>query len=63
MDRQNYDALVKTFFQWDQQAIVSIVEELLSAAAAEDAYSPLKIMSQNYETAQANRKSTSCQGI
>lgn len=54
MDRENYDALVDTFFRWDQQAIVSIVEELLSAAAAEDAYKPLKIMSQNYETAQAN---------
>ncbi len=54
MDRKKYDALVDTFFRWDQSAIVSIVEELLSAAAAEDAYQPLKAMSQNYETAQAN---------
>jgi L-2,4-diaminobutyrate decarboxylase len=54
MDREHYQGLVNTFFRWDQSAIVSIVEELLSAAAAEDAYAPLKVMSQNYETAQAN---------
>ena len=54
MDRENYQSLVKTFFGWDQQAIVSILDELLSAAAAEDAQQPARVMSQNYETAQAN---------
>ncbi len=54
MDREKYNALVNTFFKWDQQAIVSIFEELLSAAEAEDAQGALKPMSQNYETAQAN---------
>ncbi|MEZ6136352.1 MAG: pyridoxal-dependent decarboxylase [Pirellulaceae bacterium] len=53
MDRTAYDKLVNTFFRWDQPAIVSIVEELLSAAAAEDAQ-PLRPMSQNYETASVN---------
>lgn len=54
MDRENYRTLVDTFFRWDQKAIVSIVEELLSAAAAEDSQPPQHAMSQNYETAQAN---------
>ena len=54
MDRKKYQALVDTFFRWDQQAIVSIVEELLGAAEAEDAHASLQAMSQNYETAQAN---------
>lgn len=54
MQRATYQKLVETFFQWDQRAIVSIVEELLSAAAAQDAQSPAHAMSQNYETAQAN---------
>ncbi|MEC8553828.1 MAG: pyridoxal-dependent decarboxylase [Planctomycetota bacterium] len=54
MQRDEYQKLVKTFFQWDQEAIVPILEELLSAAAAEDAQHPAHAMSQNYETAQAN---------
>lgn len=54
MQRENYQKLVETFFQWDQSAIVAIVQELLSAAAAEDAQNPAHVMSQNYETAQAN---------
>jgi L-2,4-diaminobutyrate decarboxylase len=53
LDRENYDQLVNTFFRWDQKSIVSIVEELLSAAAAADSQ-PMRVMSQNYETAQAN---------
>ena len=54
MNREKYQKLVETFFQWDQDAIVDIVEELLSAAAAEDSQNPAHAMSQNYETAQAN---------
>lgn len=54
MQREKYQKLVETFFQWDQEAIVSIVRELLSAAAAEDRQNPHQTMSQNYETAQAN---------
>ena len=54
MDREKYSKLIETFFEWDQAAILSVVDELLSAAAAEDAQSPARIMSQNYETAQAN---------
>ncbi len=54
MDREKYRQLAETFFQWDQEAIHSVLRELLSAAAAEDAFSELHPMSQNYETAQAN---------
>ena len=54
MDRENYEKLVRTFFEWDQESIVEVVQELLSAAAAEDAQNPKAIMSQNYETAGAN---------
>ena len=54
VDREKYNKLIETFFAWDQAAILSVVDELLSAAAAEDAQSPSRIMSQNYETAQAN---------
>jgi glutamate/tyrosine decarboxylase-like PLP-dependent enzyme len=54
VDREKYQNLVDTFFGWDQRAIVSIFEELLSAAAAENSQQPPRVMSQNYETAQAN---------
>lgn len=54
MDREYYNKIVKTFFEWDQDSIVQVVQELLSAAAAEDAQNPKAIMSQNYETAGAN---------
>ena len=54
MDREKYRQLVETFFKWDQSAILSVLDELLSAAVAEDAQSPARVMSQNYETAQAN---------
>ncbi len=54
MDREKYQALVETFFTWDQPAILAILEELLSAAAAGDAQPARQTMSQNYETAQAN---------
>ena len=54
MDRQKYQELVDTFFEWQQPAISQIFSELLAAVAAESASSPASIMSQNYETARAN---------
>ncbi len=54
MDREKYNQLVKTFFQWDQAAITEVFEELLTAAAAEYATESGRSMSQNYETAGAN---------
>lgn len=54
MDREKYQRLVETFFQWDQPGIVKIFEELLAAVSAESALLPGRVMSQNYETAQAN---------
>jgi len=54
MDREKYQELVSTFFEWDQPAISQIFGEFLSAVAAEDACSPSNLMSQNYETARAN---------
>jgi L-2,4-diaminobutyrate decarboxylase len=54
VDREKYQKLVETFFQWDQTSLLAVLDELLSAAVAEDAQSPARVMSQNYETAQAN---------
>lgn len=54
MDRDKYARLVETFFQWNPAGITRIFEELLSAAAAEQATWAGPSMSQNYETAQAN---------
>lgn len=54
MDREKYRKLVETFFQWDHDAVVTVLDELITAAMAEDAQSPVRVMSQNYETAQAN---------
>jgi glutamate/tyrosine decarboxylase-like PLP-dependent enzyme len=54
MDQTKYQHLVDTFFKWDQKSIVTTLEELLSAAAAENSQNPTPTMSQNYETAQSN---------
>jgi L-2,4-diaminobutyrate decarboxylase len=54
MDREQYDKLVNTFFKWDQQAILTIFEELLTAASAADTQPGAPVMSQNYETARSN---------
>lgn len=54
MDREKYRKLIETFFEWDRTSILAVVDELLSAAGAEDSQSPARMMSQNYETAQAN---------
>ena len=54
MDREKYQELVSTFFEWNQPAISQIFSELLSAVAAERDLTPSGLMSQNYETARAN---------
>lgn len=54
MDRDKYQKLVNTFFKLDQPAILSVLDELLEAARAGDSQIPVRVMSQNYETAQAN---------
>jgi glutamate/tyrosine decarboxylase-like PLP-dependent enzyme len=54
VQREEYQKLVETFFQWDQPAILEIVKELLAAVAAADKTDASSMMSQNYETAQAN---------
>lgn len=54
MDRNKYQELLNTFFEWNPQAISQIFMELLSAVAAEKASTPAQLMSQNYETARAN---------
>lgn len=54
MDRLRYDAFVRTFFQCDPKAITGIFQEFLAAASAQASLPPGAVMSQNYETAQAN---------
>lgn len=54
MDRQRYDEFVRTFFECDAKAITGIFAELLAASTAQEALPPGALMSQNYETAQAN---------
>lgn len=54
MDRSKYDHIVKTFFTSNTQKITEIFQELLRASAAEETLPPGHLMSQNYDTAQAN---------
>ncbi len=54
MDRQKYQDLVSTFFEWNPDAISQIFSELLAAVAAEGSLTPANLMSQNYETAREN---------
>jgi glutamate/tyrosine decarboxylase-like PLP-dependent enzyme len=54
MDRQKYQQLVETFFEWNQSDLSQIFSELLSAVAAERSHTPAQLMSQNYETAREN---------
>ncbi|MFO0937362.1 MAG: pyridoxal-dependent decarboxylase [Gemmataceae bacterium] len=54
MDRARYDAFVRTFFECDAKAITDIFHEFLAAATAQSMLPPGAVMSQNYETAQAN---------
>jgi len=54
MDRAKYEHIVRTFFTCDTVRITEIFQELLRAMAAEEALPPGHLMSQNYDTAQAN---------
>jgi glutamate/tyrosine decarboxylase-like PLP-dependent enzyme len=54
MEKPDLEKIVQTFFRCDKNELLRIVEELLSAMEAEEILPPTKIMSQNYETAQAN---------
>lgn len=54
MDRARYDAFVKTFFECDAKAITEVFQEFLAAMTAEESLPPGHVMSQNYDTAQAN---------
>jgi L-2,4-diaminobutyrate decarboxylase len=54
MDRTKLDELIKTFFTCDRQMLSQIFDELLSAMQSEESLPPGSLMSQNYETAQAN---------
>jgi L-2,4-diaminobutyrate decarboxylase len=54
MDQTRLNELIKTFFVCDKQQIAQIFDELLSTMVAEESLAPGGLMSQNYETAQAN---------
>jgi len=54
MDREKYQQVVSTFFDWNQEELTRIFSELLSAVAAEKSLTPAQMMSQNYETARDN---------
>jgi len=54
MDRMRYDQFVHTFFDCDPKAVTAIFKEFLDAMVAEESLPPGSVMSQNYETAQAN---------
>jgi glutamate/tyrosine decarboxylase-like PLP-dependent enzyme len=54
METPDLKNLIETFFSCDKGELIRIFEELLSAMEAEEVLPPTKMMSQNYETAQAN---------
>jgi glutamate/tyrosine decarboxylase-like PLP-dependent enzyme len=54
MDRTRYDPFVRTFFDCDPKAVTAVFQELLDAMRAEESLPPGSVMSQNYDTAQAN---------
>jgi len=54
MDNQQFSKVVKNFFTCNRSEILNIFNELLCAMEAEEALEPKELMSQNYETAQAN---------
>jgi glutamate/tyrosine decarboxylase-like PLP-dependent enzyme len=54
MDQTTIQDLVRNFFTCDKAQLLEIFEELLSAMEAEERLPPTKLMSRNYETAQAN---------
>ena len=54
MNREKYNQVVDTFFTCRPDEITGIFREFLAAMAAEETLPPVQVMSQNYETAQAN---------
>ncbi len=54
MNRAKYQQVIKTFFTCNPAEITAIFQVLLAAMSAEEALPPAHVMSQNYETAQAN---------
>lgn len=54
MERPELQRLIQRFFTCDKSELLRIFEELLGAMEAEETLPPTKLMSQNYETAQAN---------
>jgi L-2,4-diaminobutyrate decarboxylase len=54
MDQAHYDKVIDTFFTCRAEEITGIFREFLAAMEAEQTLPPVQVMSQNYETAQAN---------
>jgi glutamate/tyrosine decarboxylase-like PLP-dependent enzyme len=54
MDQVTYDKVIESFFTCRTEEITGIFRELLAAMEAEQTLPPVQVMSQNYETAQAN---------
>jgi len=54
MDQTKYDQVIRTFFTCNSAEITAIFQEFLAAMSAQEALPPMRAMSQNYETAQAN---------
>ena len=54
MDNQQFSKIVKNFFTCDRSELLDIFNELLRTMEVEDTLAPNELMSQNYETAQAN---------
>jgi len=54
MEYPNIEKIIDTFFKCNKSELLKIFDELLTALEAEENILPSKMMSQNYETAQAN---------
>ncbi len=54
MDEARYQELIETFFACDRKQLLEIFSEMLSALEAEQSLPPGRLMSRNYDTAQAN---------
>ena len=54
MENPSIEKIINTFFKCDKAELLKIFDELLTALEAEENALPSKMMSQNYETAQAN---------
>ena len=54
MDNPTIAKIIDTFFKCDKKELLKIFDELLTALEAEENILPSRMMSQNYETAQAN---------